>query len=508
MSNDVEISIEEQEWISLLKEARKERLDQIKRQLNEKKEEISHRKESLAKETDRLEKEFQDEENKLKEFYSLTERYLSLKGKEISSSSITSEEVVELDKTAEKFLTFLDQNEEFSKFHDKKLEEKLQKKGIHPLELGIITSPSDKKRYFTPQIAARTVQFILRNMLGFTDLKINACRFEYRSKIKEVREEYDSLRPLYKEHRGKLLKEAAVKLTEELGGICNELDETKKDPIKIAIWKALIEYERTGIIPPVILSPFHQESVNSKLEDMVNSRIITDLDALKISISFTTHYEKPVEPIEEQPAELLTEDKPVNGEIRYSILASLVGDENSARRIFEINPSLSGSNWQKFESYLVRLKDVIRSLREADRYEEISPIKNPERFSSLEALMLLENDIASRTEVRSELQEVNERLQLSGYDPEMVHALILSFKPLTARKFIGKSYLPPYAIKSNIRSLIPENKIRLVDDCLLDLVKNGVIIRHAKSGEGAYSLNPHLNEISIPVLREALALYL
>ncbi|MEK6862198.1 MAG: hypothetical protein AABY07_09620, partial [Nanoarchaeota archaeon] len=197
MSNDVEISIEEQEWISLLKEARKERLDQIKRQLNEKKEEISLKKESLAKETDRLEKEFQDEENKLKEFYGVTERYLALKGKEISSR-ITPEEDAELDKTKERFLAFLSQNEEFLKFHGKKFEERVQKKGIHPHELGIVIEPQSSTRYITPSITVRTIHFVLQNMLGFTDLKINACRFEYKSKIKEVREEYDSLGPLYK----------------------------------------------------------------------------------------------------------------------------------------------------------------------------------------------------------------------------------------------------------------------------------------------------------------------
>ena len=174
----------------------------------------------------------------------------------------------------------------------------------------------------------------------------------------------------------------------------------------------------------------------------------------------------------------------------------------------EINKNLLNMNAFNFKSYSEKLKYVIREIHKDKVSDELNPRLHPEKFLSLESLVSLEAQLKSKNSTTSRNGDINDALIKNEYDPELIHALFKAFKPQSKRKFIGENYLPPHAIFSNVRSSIPQNKIGLIFDYLNRLVNTCAVLRFPKGGEGTYSLNPHLDEITDPVIRRVASLYL
>ncbi|MEK6862197.1 MAG: hypothetical protein AABY07_09615 [Nanoarchaeota archaeon] len=199
-------------------------------------------------------------------------------------------------------------------------------------------------------------------------------------------------------------------------------------------------------------------------------------------------------------------EEPQNGELRLRIISNIIGDENTASRIVEINKNLLNTSTPSFKSYSEKLKNVIREIHRDRVSDGLNPKLHPEKFSSLELLISLGSEIRSKLNDNGN-GNIDKLLAERGYDAEIIHALFRAFKPYS-EKFIGENYMPPYAIFSNVRSCIPQNKTGLIFDYLDRLVNAHAVLRFPKGGEGTYSLNPHLNEITDPVIRKVASFYL
>ncbi len=123
-----------------------------------------------------------------------------------------------------------------------------------------------------------------------------------------------------------------------------------------------------------------------------------------------------------------------------------------------------------------------------------------EKLSSPDGLVAVEQELISTPH---QITRINKQLEQQGYDTELVHGIIQSFKP-GRKNFVGGNYLPPEAVRKNSRAHISAERLDEILPYAKFLASQGVVLEH----NGGFSLTADLDTISDPVLKEAAAYHL
>lgn len=177
-----------------------------------------------------------------------------------------------------------------------------------------------------------------------------------------------------------------------------------------------------------------------------------------------------------------------------------------AEKILVENPGLLVDRAKYIEQAkkLISMISRVKGLPDDMSYE-----KNPKQFSTLEDLIRIErkfvdymNQINTGTETQN--TELHKGLEDIGYSPDITIAVIEGFK-----KFIGNNYFPVGNLRKNVRGKLRDGRqIRGFDRCIKNLIRDGVVLGHDKTGTGQVnlvSLNPKITEIENSILRNYVA---
>ncbi|MBI4010463.1 MAG: hypothetical protein HY361_04750 [Candidatus Aenigmarchaeota archaeon] len=201
-------------------------------------------------------------------------------------------------------------------------------------------------------------------------------------------------------------------------------------------------------------------------------------------------------------------------------LKTILGSDH--RYLIAANSSLLSMDRAKSEAYFRNLSAVLGRIAEYGKRvpQNFIVSNNPLAFSSLDGLaslnremdMLSENPIKTSDPIESKYSGV---LREAGYDNfELLRALLVhGFRLESSRPRVGMAYSRFTHIKRATRPAVGQEQMAYFDDVFGQLISDGVILldKTYKSGggggrfPGCYSINPRIESISSPELREFVA---
>lgn len=496
----LQASTDEQQWIEILKSICGEQISSLKEDIQKLKEEAKRKKTQHLQDYIRLRKgrnidlqesqtmvntKFEQKEHELDHFQDTAKEYFSaVLSQELSRSIAT------------KFDRIIDSNRDYREFYNQMLGLVIKKKKKF-LEIGKMAIVSRKDVQYLEE---RMSEFILRKkekVKGDLQAELNISSQDicekYHDSQERIRNQCGAIRSQYKQERRERLKKTASILVENLMSISPA--ERKMPEFESKIYRALFDAEAVQLSDPnakfaatnAEFDAAQDSKVRETLEQMVYNKTIDEQHAIRALCLIRANYREPKEEARQEEQTRQSYD-PAR---RLEILVNIIGEESIARRILEANPALASVGTNLFETYISALKDTKRAIHSAGRERRLN--LHPEQFASLESLQNVKDSVSQE----DELETIYSVLDNRSLDPEVIDAVLLAFKPLT-KKFSGDNYIPLEYVWNNARPHIPQRKWCQVDKCLKMLVNKGVVITHGKSGQNTYSLNPRINEDTVP----------